>query len=152
MKWRKFTREDQLAWTQVFIDYPPVFLGFAGMSKALQDWRDGKPTKRPEWIREAEGCAAIGFSPLLYAYVRETLRHEDRPERRLDPERWSNYVEGVSNGLPYWRGAMGVYSRGPEFIDRQLKDIAEGKLRREITRRVERELRQELARLDNLEA
>ena len=150
MSWAKMRRTEKLAWTQVFIDYPPIFPGFTMHMKLRLEWRDGVPAKYEKWTREAEEFSEAGFTPLLYAFVKECIRHEQRDKYHMEIARWAILPRAIEQGLELKAAVLGIYSRGPEFIEKRLRELTIEKRRREITRRVELELKQELRDLDNL--
>lgn len=150
MSWATMRRSEKLAWTQVFLDYPPVFPGFTMMMKSISDWRDGRPTTYEKWVSVADQFSTLGYTPLLYAYVQACVDNEQREKYTMQPDRWGILPRAIANGLQLKVTVLDIYARGPEHVVRRIREVAVEKRRREITRRVELELKQELGDLDNL--
>ena len=113
--WRLMPIHEQLSWTQVFLDYPPRFLGVIGMLATQAQLGTGKPTKHSSWVREAEAFSRVGFSPLLYAYVRERTKLESRP---LDAHTWEVLPRALSEGWRLSKAVDLLNESGREALER----------------------------------
>ncbi len=70
MIWDDIPLEEQRAWTQVFLDHPPVFLGVLGMLGTQDALRHGRPTTHTVWRNEICAWRQAGFTPHLYMCLR----------------------------------------------------------------------------------
>ena len=84
MSWREVPHDEQLAWTQVFLDYPPKFLGVTGMLGTNEGVQRYRPTEFTAWTEEALALRDLGLTPDSYLVVMTGLHsaHHDSPFTR----------------------------------------------------------------------
>ena len=84
MSWAEMPHEEQLAWTQVFLDYPPQFLGVTGMLGTNERVQRYRPTEFTAWTEEALALRDLGLTPESYLVVMTGLHsaHRDSPFTR----------------------------------------------------------------------
>ncbi len=116
--WGLMPIQEQLSWTQVFLDYPPRFLGVIGMLATQAQFGNGKPTIHSSWIREAESFSQAGFSPLLYAFVRERTKVEARP---LNVLTWEVLPRALSEGWRLSKAVDLLNEQGRHALERRLR-------------------------------
>jgi hypothetical protein len=90
--WGTISAEESLAWTLVFLDYPPRFLGVIGMLATQDGYRHGKPARNRVWNATALQLSAIGINPYLYALVRSKV------SRTLETSDWRRVHRDIDRG------------------------------------------------------
>lgn len=111
---------DMLAWTQVFLDYPPQFLGVIGMLATQAGFRSGKPGRSRAWIQQAQTFTQAGYSPMLYALVCERIAQTQRTSRALNPDVWAMLPRAIDSGLRITEAIDVLATSGREALERRM--------------------------------